>query len=226
MPVTTNFHQNYDEWGAEAIIVKSKWFGLEIIKKIRVSKEYRLKQIDESLRQSRTIAETRLLVASKKAGIKTPYVFEVDLENHIIIMENINGEKVKEVLYKGILLDEKLKLVYTIGELVGKLHKNDIIHGDLTTSNIIFYKDILYFIDFGLGKFSKTIEDKAVDVLLMKKCFTSTHSEYSKEFFFAFQKGYKKIVSNSTSILKRTLKAEARGRHLKESDINCDYLLS
>ena len=226
MPVKTNFHQNYDEWGAEAIIVKSKWFGLEIIKKIRVSKEYRLKQIDESLRQSRTIAETRLLVASKKAGIKTPHVFEVDLENHIIIMENINGEKVKEVLYKGILLDEKLKLVYTIGELVGKLHKNDIIHGDLTTSNILFYKDILYFIDFGLGKFSKTIEDKAVDVLLMKKCFTSTHSEYSKEFFFAFQKGYKKIASNSASILKRTLKAEARGRHLKERDINCDYLLS
>ena len=226
MPVKTNFHQNYDEWGAEAIIVKSKWFGLEIIKKIRVSKEYRLKQIDESLRQSRTIAETRLLVASKKAGIKTPHVFEVDLENHIIIMENINGEKVKEVLYKGILLDEKLKLVYTVGELVGKLHKNDIIHGDLTTSNILFYKDILYFIDFGLGKFSKTIEDKAVDVLLMKKCFTSTHSEYSKEFFFAFQKGYKKIASNSASILKRTLKAEARGRHLKESDINFDYLFS
>lgn len=226
MPVTTNFHQNYDEWGAEAIIVKSKWFELEIIKKIRVSKGYRLKQIDEALRQSRTIAETRLLVASKKAGIKTPHVFEVDLENHIIIMENINGEKVKEVLYKEIFLDEKLKIVYTIGELVGKLHKNDIIHGDLTTSNILFYKDIIYFIDFGLGKFSKTIEDKAVDVLLMKKCFTSTHSEYSKEFFFAFQKGYKKIVSNSTSILKRTLKAEARGRHLKESDINCDYLLS
>lgn len=226
MPVTTNFHQNYDEWGAEAIIVEGKWFGLEIIKKIRVSKEYRIKQIDESLRQNRTIAETRLLVASKKAGIKTPHVFEVDLENHIITMENIKGEKVKEVLSKEIFLDEKLNLVYTIGELVGKLHKNDIIHGDLTTSNILFFEDNLYFIDFGLGKFSKTIEDKAVDVLLMKKCFTSTHSEYSKEFFFAFQKGYKKIVSNSASILKRTIKAEARGRYLKESDINCDYLLS
>ncbi len=141
----------------------------------------------------------------------------MDLENHIIIMENIKGEKVKEVLSKEIFLDEKLNLVYTIGELVGKLHKNDIIHGDLTTSNILFYEDNLYFIDFGLGKFSKTIEDKAVDVLLMKKCFTSTHSEYSKEFFFAFQKGYKKIVSNSASILKRTIKAEARGRYLKES---------
>ncbi len=226
MPTTTNLHQNYDEWGAEAIIVKGMWFGLEIIKKIRVSKGYRLKQIDESLRQSRTIAETRLLVASKKAGIKTPHVFEVDLENHVIVMENIKGEKVKEVLYKEIFLDEKLNLVYTIGELVGKLHNNDIIHGDLTTSNILFYEDTLYFIDFGLGKFSKTIEDKAVDVLLMKKCFTSTHSEYSKEFFFAFQKGYKKIASNSTSILKRALKAEARGRYLKESDISCDYLLS
>ena len=226
MPGTTNFHQNYDEWGAEAIIVKGKWFGLEIIKKIRVSKEYRIKQIDESLRQNRTIAETRLLVASKKAGIKTPHVFEVDLENHIITMENIKGEKVKEVLSKEIFFDEKLNLVYTIGELVGKLHKNDIIHGDLTTSNILFFEDNLYFIDFGLGKFSKTIEDKAVDVLLMKKCFTSTHSEYSKEFFLAFQKGYKKIVSNSASILKRTIKAEARGRYLKESDINCDYLLS
>ncbi len=220
-----SFHQ-YDSWGAEAFLFKECWFGFNVIKKTRIPKKYRISEIDEELRISRTIAESKLLIAAKKIGVKTPNVFEIDLDDTSIIMENIDGILVKDWLKSTKSLDEKLKLVRQIGDKVGILHTNDIIHGDLTTSNILIRDNELIFIDFGLGKFSQTIEDKAVDILLMKKCFTSTHTQSDKEFFFAFQEGYRKTMDKAISVFRRTAKAEARARHLKEDQVISHYLVS
>ena len=75
-------------------------------------------------------------------------------------------------------------------------------------------------------RFSQAIEDKAVDILLMKKCFTSTHTQFEKEFFFAFQEGYKITMKQAINVFKRSAKAEARARHLKEEHVIGDYLIS
>ncbi|MHA2357248.1 MAG: KEOPS complex kinase/ATPase Bud32 [Candidatus Heimdallarchaeaceae archaeon] len=213
-----------DKWGAEANLVKDKWLGEDVIKKIRIPKQYRISQIDEELRNSRTVSESKLLIASRKAGVKTPFIYEIDIPNTTIVMENIEGETVKDVLKnKQKILEKKLEYIKEIGKLVGKLHTSDIIHGDLTTSNIIMRDHEFIFVDFGLGKFSNAVEDKAVDILLIKKCFTSTHTDIHKELFLSFQKGYYSSLEYAKSILKRAVKVEARGRHLKEDQLINEY---
>ncbi|MHA1352846.1 MAG: KEOPS complex kinase/ATPase Bud32 [Candidatus Heimdallarchaeaceae archaeon] len=197
---------NYDFWGAEAELTKIKWFGLEAIKKVRISKKYRISEIDEMLRKKRTITEAKLLITAKKAKVQTPFVYDVDSKKRTIIMEFIDGTKVKDFL-KSEEFDSKVKrkLMEEIGKKVGLLHANHLIHGDLTTSNILLRNKKLVFIDFGLGKFSNEIEDKAVDVLLMKKCLTSTHAEDNKEYFISFQKGYVSSYTKGDEILKRAM---------------------
>ena len=224
---TKESNSREEEWGAEAILVKDNWLGFNVIKKIRIPKKYRIPQIDQELRNSRTISESRLLVEAKKIGVRTPYVYEIDIPNTTIIMEEIEGELVKKTLKLQIDIKEKQELVNEIGQQVGKLHSSDIIHGDLTTSNIISDTEKkITFIDFGLGKISNAVEDKAVDILLIKKCFISTHTEISKELFESFQMGYYITMKNAKSVLKRAVKVEARGRHLKEETLVSEYLLS
>ena len=212
-------------WGAEAYLFSEKWFDYNVIKKVRVPKKYRIEEIDMELRTSRTISESKLLVAAKKAGVKTPTIFEVDLENASIIMEEIDGIIVKDWLKDCSELEKQKDLVKSIGRCVGVLHSNSIIHGDLTTSNIIKKGEDLFFIDFGLGKFSQAIEDKAVDILLIKKCFTSTHTQFDKEFFISFQEGYQSTMKQAISVFRRAAKAEARARHLKEDQVINHYLV-
>ena len=224
---TKESNSREEEWGAEAILVKDNWLGFNVIKKIRIPKKYRIPQIDQELRNSRTISESRLLVEAKKIGVRTPYVYEIDIPNTTIVMEEIEGELVKKTLKLQIDIKEKQELVNEIGQQVGKLHSSDIIHGDLTTSNIISDTEKkITFIDFGLGKISNAVEDKAVDILLIKKCFISTHTEISKELFESFQRGYYITMKNAKSVLKRAVKVEARGRHLKEETLVSEYLLS
>jgi len=216
--------KTYDNWGAEAILVKIDWLGFKAIKKVRIAKKYRIKELDEHLRKSRTIIESRLLHMAKEVGVRTPYIYEVNINKKTIIMEYIEGIQTKDFLNNPqISLQNKLSLVKSIGKYVGLLHKNHIIHGDLTTSNIILKEREIIFIDFGLGKFSKDIEDKGVDFLLMKKCFISTHTDHWKEFFFAFQDGYMETMNQALAVFNRAIKIEARGRHLHEQKIISAY---
>jgi Kae1-associated kinase Bud32 len=218
--------ESVDRWGAEAILVKDKWFDFDVMRKIRTPKKYRISQIDNELRNSRTIIESRLLIAAKKIGVQTPFIYEIDMNKSTIVMEYIEGKLVKDILKEDRPKKDKVELVMELGKLVGKLHSNDIIHGDLTTSNIVKSGHKLVFIDFGLGKFSKAIEDKAVDILLIKKCFISTHTQIWKGLFFSFQEGYYQSMKGAKSVLKRAIKVEARGRHLRENQLINDYLLS
>ena len=221
-----NLLNKENTWGAEAVLLKDEWLGFQVLKKIRLPKSYRIKQIDDELRNSRTISESKLIMASRDVEVKTPYIFDIDLDSSTITMEFIEGKLVKDVLNSEDTLEEKLHYVELMGEQVGKLHNSDIIHGDLTTSNILIKNRELVFIDFGLGKFSQAIEDKAVDILLIKKCFTSTHAEFERDYFTTFQKGYMSTMSKAKSIFRRAIKVEARARHLKENQIINGYLLS
>jgi len=99
-----------------------------------------------------------------------------------------------------------------IGENLAKLHDNNIIHSDLTTSNMILKSDKVYFIDFGLGFESNRLEDKATDLRLIKQAFEAKHSKKSKLYFSSLLKGYYKS-KNAKIVLNQLKKVESRGRY-------------
>ncbi len=121
--------------GAEAKIILNK----DEITKQRIKKSYRIPQIDDKIRKLRTRSEGKLLQKASKI-INIPKVKKIDEKNSEIIMDYINGKKLSE--YLDILDLEKQKdVLKTIGEEIGKLHNEDIIHGDLTTSNMILVEN-------------------------------------------------------------------------------------
>jgi|TARA_Y100000310_G_scaffold239607_1_gene243272 Kae1-associated kinase Bud32 len=192
--------------GAEALILLDK---NKIIKK-RVKKSYRISELDEKIRKLRTRAETKLLEkASKK--ISVPKVLKSDEKTKEILMEFINGKKLSKYL-DNFPEKQQLKIFKQVGENIAKLHDSDIIHGDLTTSNMIVKNDNVYFIDFGLGFISYKIEDKAVDLHLLKQALEAKHFKNWEKLFSEVLKNYKKS-EKADLVLKQLEKVEKRGRY-------------
>jgi len=187
--------------GAEAIIYLDK-----NVVKDRVKKSYRIKEIDEKLRKSRTRREAKIFDKLKDIGFPAPRLIETDRKERIE-MDFISGDKLRDVL------NEKnyKKLMNELGEKIAILHNNNIIHGDLTTSNFILNKEI-YFIDFGLGFFSHKVEDKAVDLHLLKQALESKHYKIWEDAFKESLNGYKK-ANDYKQVMERFLKVEKRGRY-------------
>ncbi|MBN2067598.1 MAG: Kae1-associated serine/threonine protein kinase [Candidatus Diapherotrites archaeon] len=168
--------------GAEAKLFKTKHGEKAALLKQRVEKDYRCKELDERLRRERTALESNLLRKARGVGVNTPQVYSVDKGKKEILMKFIEGPRLKDVLEKG-----NLDLCREIGKAIAIMHGSNIIHGDLTTSNIMLQGEDLFFIDFGLGKSSRKIEDKAVDLLVFKKTFEATHCSL-------MPKGWEKII--------------------------------
>lgn len=184
--------------GAEAVISRD---GSTIIK-TRVHKLYRLKEIDEILRRERTRTEARLISEARRCGVPTPIIRDVtDFE---IKMEYLEGTALKNIITPA--LSERA------GELVGRLHSCGLVHGDLTTSNIIFSDDKLYLIDFGLAFIDKSLEARGVDVHVLFQTFESTH-EAHEELIEAFKRGYVRTFSGADEVIKRVGEIESRGRY-------------
>ncbi len=186
--------------GAEAVISLKKGN----VSKKRIRKGYRIREIDMELRKRRTKAEARIM---KKAGeiINCPKILQT--KDYEIIMEFIEGNVLKDVFES---LHNKKEVCVEIGKSIKLLHKYDIIHGDLTTSNMIL-NDKVYFIDFGLSFISKKIEDKAVDLLLLKRALMSKHPTIWERCFSIILKEYR-----HEEVIKRMRLAEARGRYKKD----------
>jgi len=194
--------------GAEAVLYRKN--GLLI--KQRIPKKYSIKQIDEKLRKSRTTVEASLLSNARRVGVPTPKIVEVDKNNAKITMEFIIGIKLKDLL-NTIPTTKIAKICYEVGRSIGKLHKSGIIHGDLTTSNMIYHQDKVYFIDFGLGFFSKKIEDQGVDLKLLKDALKSTHFKVLNVCWRNIVKGYKHEYSKAELVIKKVDEIEKRARY-------------
>ncbi len=202
--------------GAEANIYSDHYLDEEVLLKKRVAKGYRIREIDEYLRRKRTKNESKLLGEAKRCGVVTPLVYDVDLKESIITMEKVTGTEVKEIFSGENSMDLSTirSISRIIGENVARLHDCGIIHGDLTTSNLILREDedSVVFIDFGLGKISDLVEDKGVDLLVFKKAINGIHHDISQECFDSIIEGYsgaldyKKIVAKIDEI-------EGRGRY-------------
>ena len=190
--------------GAEAQISKDSYLDKETVVKNRLKKKYRNNILDSTIIKSRTKQEALLLHHAKLAGVNTPIVYKTNRKG-TIVMEHINGKLLREDLGKENYKD----ICREIGSGIAKIHGAGIVHGDLTTSNLIMRDKELFFIDFGLGFFSKKQEDFAVDLLNFKKTYSATHfnllegweiitNAYTKEFLQG-----KEVVAKIEEIEKR-----------------------
>jgi Kae1-associated kinase Bud32 len=199
--------------GAESLIYLDRFEGETVIVKERLKKSYRIEQIDEKLRKYRTRMEVKLLTEARKVGVYTPRIVFVNEKEGKIYMEYIDGIRVKELLETGEKEVVK-KVCLKIGSYVGKLHSAGIIHGDLTTSNMILKDDKLYFIDFGLGEFSSRIEDQGVDLNLLQEALRATHFKLLKFCWSNIVKSYKKEYRLADKVLERVVEIEKRARYM------------
>ncbi|NJE31209.1 Kae1-associated kinase Bud32 [Thermococcus sp. 18S1] len=213
--------------GAEAKIYISgfgEYFGAEllpgetVIIKHRVPKRYRIKEIDERLRKERTVREARVLHRAKEFGVNCPYVYEVDTRDMKIAMEFIDGERLKELLER-LPMEERLPLCREIGRQIGRLHEAGVVHGDLTTSNMIFRDGKVYLIDFGLADFDPTLEAQGVDLHLLKRAMESTHYTWFEKGFEAVLEGYAEVrgEEKAEEIRAKIEEIESRGRYRERS---------
>ena len=196
--------------GAEADIYQLMWQNSKAILKIRKSKNYRNSILDSKICKQRTIKESQMLSQVKSFGIPTPLVYFVNLENNSIIMQEIPGKPIHDLSESKII-----ELSKQIGTLVGILHKNGVMHGDLTTSNFILFQKIVYVIDFGLAQNTIKSEDHAVDLRLIKEILNSAHAKIMQSAWKNFLLGYKSVVGNTSfaKITKLVLDIESRGRY-------------
>lgn len=196
--------------GAEAVIWRK---NAEIIKE-RFSKEYRLPQIDESLRKFRTRREAKILGKLEEMNFPAPHLQDFSDKRMSLVMDFLPGEKLRDVLAAE---DNFQLLAHELGEKIGKLHQENIIHGDLTTSNMIVHETTkeLNFIDFGLSFFSEKVEDKAVDLFLLDRALESKHYQLYPQIFEYVLEGYKETYPDFAAILERFEQVKKRGRNKK-----------
>jgi len=192
--------------GAEAVLRKEN----NTLIKERIRKGYRLEKIDMPLRRKRTRNEATLIREARRAGINVPKILEE--EDYVIKMEFINGKRVKEALSEG----NYKEICTKIAEFIARLHESDIIHGDLTTSNMLLPGSEIYFIDFGLGFRSKRTEDKAMDLFLLHEALESTHFALLNKAWNIILKVYAKNYGEATAVMDALQKIEKRRRYTRK----------
>jgi len=204
--------------GAEARLYLAEWHDRTVVMKKRLPKQYRPPKLDEQIRTYRTNHEPQLMHEAKKAGVPTPTIFLVDVKDATIVMEFIEGKQVKQLLGKFSKSERRL-FCLKIGELIGKLHKCGIVHGDLTTSNMILNSEKkIFFVDFGLGEKTNELEARGVDMHLMKRALHSTHFRFTEECFEAVIEGYSEVLGAeiAKNVLDKIKEIERRGRYVAE----------
>ncbi|MBS7623106.1 Kae1-associated kinase Bud32 [Candidatus Bathyarchaeota archaeon] len=204
--------------GAEANLYLADLYGRSVIVKKRIPKPYRNPKLDIKLRVTRTVREAECIHEAKKASVPTPVIYLVDRKDTTIFMEYVRGVRIKEVLD---FLDEgrRERVCVQIGRLIGRLHSISLIHGDLTTSNMILFNDEkIFLIDFGLSFHSRDEEDKGVDLHLLKRSLHSTHHEHAEASMRSIFLGYEEVSGAQTTlkILRKVREIEYRGRYFHE----------
>lgn len=151
--------------------------------------------------------------------------------------EGVGGRE--EVGRAGEIDDEVMGLMRRIGEAVGRMHEVGVVHGDLTTSNLMLrhpgrkatngmtnegaswgqeqaagmvsLEGEIVLIDFGLAGQSVQDEDKAVDLYVLERAFGSTHPDV-EEGFKEVLRAYGESYKGARVVLKRLEEVRMRGR--------------
>ena len=199
------------EKGAEANIYPDRWLDHEVIRKERISKKYRIEELDHKIRKKRTKQEAKLIHLAKTCGVITPLIYDVDKDKKSITMENIPGKAVKDI-FDDLDPSQRSLICERIGANISRLHNCGIIHGDLTTSNLLLRDDEIVFIDFGLGKISDLVEDKGTDLLVFKKALSGIHYDFAEDCFRSILNGYREAMDYQ-DIMDKIGEIEVRARY-------------
>ncbi len=187
--------------GAEAEIYDSNFMGLDVIVKDRIAKTYREPTLDERIREQRTKSEARILSLASENGANVPKVFMISKNQ--ISMSKLRGKTLNLIMQNGKI---NSNVMIEAGKQLAKLHSLDIIHGDYTPANILVDGSNISIIDFGLGEITNSIEERALDILLMRR-------SISKSLYSVFVKSYSKHYKNAKAVLNRLAEIEKRGRY-------------
>uniref|UniRef100_A0A131XAI6 non-specific serine/threonine protein kinase n=1 Tax=Hyalomma excavatum TaxID=257692 RepID=A0A131XAI6_9ACAR len=210
--------------GAEAKVYRGPYFGKPAIFKERFEKKYRHPDLDRLLTLERMRAEARALRKARAAGVPVPPVYFIDLTSRIIVTGHIeNAETVREKIVSLQSEEPSTRaeglefLMDKIGEVVALMHKNHIVHGDLTTSNLMVQRrepasPLIYVIDFGLSFISETIEDKGVDLYVLERAFLSAHPGIEVTFRRLLDSYSRNYPQKAVHILKKFEEVKQRGR--------------
>lgn len=178
--------------------------------------DYRLESLDRALRRQRTVHEAGMIAAARLAGVGAPFVYFLNVAASTIVMEYVEGRRMKDLIAPR---ETKVsgQLFRQLGINVAKLHGRGIMHGDLTTANVIVREGGLVFIDFGLSVHSDRVEDRAVDLRLIKETISGAHASIAVSATEALFDGYEQVAGErSTAAVRRQLtEIERRGRYAR-----------
>ncbi|KAJ7102563.1 hypothetical protein B0H15DRAFT_815184 [Mycena belliarum] len=237
--------------GAEAKVYKAHLSAAPsdppVLLKHRFRKGYRHPTLDASLTRGRVAGEARALLKCLRAGVNVPGIRMVDAAEGVLAIDWITGNSVRKLLPGGADEDEDTGededeseadaadalqeydisvdvLMQLIGQEIAKMHLADVIHGDLTTSNMMLrhpasftsrhptLRTELVLIDFGLSYHSNLVEDKAVDLYVLERAFSSTHPD-SEPLFASVLKAYEQRLGKEWAAIGRRLdEVRLRGR--------------
>lgn len=183
--------------GAEAIIYETSAFGQDLLLKRREQKKYRINELDERIRKERTRREARVMQRLNQLGTNSPRL--VGVGKFSIYMEKLQGKLLKDVKVST-------KMAKDAGTLLAKMHDNNIVHGDFTPANLMLCGNSIHVIDFGLSEISNGSEEKALDLLLMKR-------SIPRKLYSVFEEAYSVSSKKSNDTLKRLESIEKRGRY-------------
>ncbi len=208
--------------GAESILYKVKFLGFDAVLKYRVKKKYRINDIDLKIRRFRTYREASSLYEAYISNIPVPKLLYVNLSESVIIMEYISGLRLREWMLDKSGRDEELisKIASRLGYLIAKMHNINIVHGDLTTANIILIglesnTPETYILDFGLSDKTESLEAKAVDIELFYRVLKASHTDVADTFFKSFINSYVKYVRGANEIIRRFNILRRMGRYVE-----------
>lgn len=196
--------------GAEADIYLTEHKGRRAILKVRRRKPYINSKLDERIRKTRTLREAQMISLIKEFGISAPLVLDLDMTRYTILMQYIHGTIVGTM--RSLCL---INACRKIGRITASLHKNGVVHGDITTSNFIVSGKKIFVIDLGLASKTQRPEDHAVDLRLFKEVLNSVHATSATSAWRAFVSGYVAIIGSAryTKISKIVTNIENRGRY-------------
>eukprot|EP01147_Barroeca_monosierra_P003804 gene3804-8380_t len=205
--------------GAEARLYTSSLCGRPCVIKERFAKKYRHPELDTKITQQRLTQEARALARCRELGIQCPALYAVDKVHATLYMEYIeDATTAKDYINQHSSGDDgpRNETAQEMGRIVGILHKHGIIHGDLTTSNLLrkntgeYVRAVL--IDFGLTFISKLEEDMAVDLYVLERALSSSHA-HTEEMMTVLLRAYTQAAGSlSASVLKKLQEVRLRGR--------------
>ncbi|MEA5387816.1 bifunctional N(6)-L-threonylcarbamoyladenine synthase/serine/threonine protein kinase [Haloarculaceae archaeon H-GB11] len=184
--------------GAEATV---SFEGDRVVKR-RLPRSYRHPTLDERLRGDRTREEARLTSDARRRGVPTPLIRDVDVAETTIVFQHVGEADLRDRLTEPRVRD--------VGEHLATIHEAGFVHGDPTTRNVRVGPDRTYLIDFGLGYYTKDVEDYAMDLHVFEQSLAGTADD-AETLVGSFEDAYQS--RGTDAVLDRLREIEGRGRY-------------